>query len=252
MAQGLTEAPIVRSGYGCNSACRFCDQGDWRTTRGDRAADEVADAAVRAGQGGGVVVFSGGEVTMRPELAEWVRLARGAGAKRVLVQTNGRMLAYPGVAQQLRDAGVDVFAVALHGHVAELHDWLTRTEGSFEQAVKGVRRARQAGASIIVNTVVTRPGYRHLGEMAALLFGALGASGWRLIWPRPEGELAGGPAGLTPEPTLVAPHVARARAIAERAGKRLWLELPEAALAPAASPGPAPEPAEESSDVRVA
>lgn len=227
MAQGLKDAPVVRTGYRCNNACRFCDQGDLRETVGDHPDDQLLEAAkeagARAAKARGVVVFSGGEPTLRPELEGWVRAAREAGAKRVIVQTNARMLAYRQAADALVGSGVDIVAVALHGHVPELHDWLTRVPGSFEQTMRGLKNARRAGAHVLLNTVVTRPNMRHLGAIAHL--GVIhGARSVRFIWPKPRGEAAALAPSLICDPRMAGPHIDRAVAYVERLGRRVAID----------------------------
>lgn len=229
MAQGLKDAALVRSGYRCNSACRFCDQGDWRETRGDRPADEVlADVLVSAeaaARGSGVLVLSGGEITLRRELPEWVAAAREAGARTVVVQTNGRMLSYKKWARQLVEAGCDVVAVALHGPDAPLHDYLTRSEGSFDQAVVGMGNVRRYGAKVYVNTVITRSNFRHLPDMA-LKLPVWGAQGIRFNWPRTEGVALELAPSIIPHPEMVAPHLRRAMEIAKKLKRRVDYEGP--------------------------
>ncbi|MCB9727919.1 MAG: radical SAM protein [Deltaproteobacteria bacterium] len=229
MAQGLKDAVLVRTGYGCNNACVFCNQGDWRSTRGDRSAEDVQadviDGARRAAQGSGVLVLAGGEVTLRHELPHWIETARRHGARRVVVQTNGRMLAYPRFAETLCTSGADIFAVALHGPTAELHDWLTQAPGSFDQAVRGIRNVVRAGARVFINTVVTRSGFRHLPEVSALLPG-LGASGIRFIWPDADGRALDLAPSVIPHPHMVAPHLWRAVALARARGCRVVFEGP--------------------------
>lgn len=229
VAQGLKDAVLIRTGYGCNNACVFCNQGDWRATRGDRAAEDVQadviDGARRAAQGSGVVVLAGGEVTLRHELPHWIETARRHGAKRVVIQTNGRMLAYPKLAETLVTSGADTFGVALHGPRAEVHDWLTQAPGSFDQAVRGVRNVVRAGARVYINTVITRSGFRHLPELAALL-PALGARGVRFIWPDAEGKALDLKPSVLPSPYMVAPHLWRAVALAQAHGRRVIFEGP--------------------------
>lgn len=230
VAQGLKASGLVRSGYACNNACRFCDQGDWRETRDERSDEEVlqlVDQAVETARAGsGVVVFAGGEVTLRPELPQWIERAREQGARRVLIQTNGRMLAYPRNARKLVSAGADIFAVALHGHIAPLHDWLTRVPGSYEQALKGIENARRAGANVLVNTVITRSNFRHLPEIVALL-PRLGVGGIRFIWLRSEGHAEAQIPSLAASPDMVSRYLIRALELARGLKRRVQFEAPE-------------------------
>ena len=190
--------------------------------QGDRAPEEIL-AEARAVTPGSTVVFSGGEITLRRELASWVEAAKEAGAKTVIVQTNGRMLSYKKLARRLIRAGVDVFAVALHGHKAELHDWLTRVDGSFEQAMVGIRNVQSCGGVVYVNTVITRSNFRHLPDMAKLL-PSWGASGIRFMWARREGAAIDQAPALIPNQELVAPYLEQAGGIARALNRHVNVE----------------------------
>lgn len=234
MAQGLTGAQLVRTGYRCNNACRFCNQGDLRAREGDRGDEDVAAAVARAAEAAGpagVVVLAGGEVTLRSELPRWVALARERGAGRIVLQTNGRMLAYRGYAEQLVEAGVGTVAVALHGHVPALHDWLTRAEGSHAQALRGIRQARRAGGEIVVNTVICRSNFRHLADIVAVGQRA-GAQAFRFLWPEPVGAAAASAASLIAHPEMVRPWARRARKMAERLSARVSFDFDQAVTGP--------------------
>jgi MoaA/NifB/PqqE/SkfB family radical SAM enzyme len=213
--QGLKEAALIHSGYGCNSACRFCDQVALRRDEGDRSSEEVTASIEAMDLDGKTAVFAGGEITLRRELSNWIEHARRRGAERIVIQTNGRMLAYPKLVKRLSRAGADIFAVALHGHTAELHDWLTRSEGSFAQTIKGLENLRASGAVILVNCVMTRSNYRHMPQIVQLA-GRLGAAAVRFIWPRPEGDAVAEWPMLEPEPSMVRRYADLATGVGEK------------------------------------
>ena len=221
---------LIRSGYSCNNNCRFCDQGALRHEVGDHSDAEVLERIGSFGPAEGAAerawVLAGGEVTLRAGLGEWVKAIRRQGAGAVIVQTNGRMLAYRRYANDLAACGVDAVAVALHGHRAELHEWLTRAEGSYEQLMRGVANARRAGLRILLNTVVTRSGFRHLPEVAAML-PRLDVALWRIIWPRRAGTAEEHWASLEPDPSLALPFVRSAMLAARRLERRVQFEAPD-------------------------
>lgn len=185
--------------------------------------DEVVRAAIaKSGWERGTVAalevfFTGGEVTLREELTAAVTSAKNAGAAKVTLRTNGRMLAYRGVAQGLREAGVDAIEVALHGHIDAVHDWETRVEGSFKQSLRGLKRARRAGCETGVNTVVTRSNYRHLAEIAAIVVRS-GATSWRIHELRGLGAAAKPMNALTAPPQMQEPFIRRGAQLARRHG----------------------------------
>ncbi|MGZ3477482.1 MAG: radical SAM protein, partial [Polyangiales bacterium] len=103
----------VLTNHTCNHACTFC------TIR--RPADdpaEISHAAVkqRITEAGAVeeLVITGGEPTMRRDLAALVKHARASGARSIVLETNASLLDPPRVAA-LREAGVDVVRVHVPG-----------------------------------------------------------------------------------------------------------------------------------------
>jgi MoaA/NifB/PqqE/SkfB family radical SAM enzyme len=135
-----------------------------------RAAIEAA-AANRAGE----VVLGGGEPTVDRELVRHVRHAREVGVARVVVETNGRMLAHRPNAERLVRAAPSEVAVSIQGASAGVHDAVTREPGSFAQSIEGLRHvmelvaARRAPVAVRVQTVVTAANLRDLPALAAQL-----------------------------------------------------------------------------------
>ncbi|MCA9700921.1 MAG: radical SAM protein, partial [Myxococcales bacterium] len=90
---------LIKVGYACNEHCSFCHTLDVRHIQGSTA--EV-DGKIRraAALGYEMVVLSGGEPTIRPELIHWATLVSELDMDFGLV-TNGQMLAYPDVVEKL-------------------------------------------------------------------------------------------------------------------------------------------------------
>lgn len=155
----------------CNNACLFCPQA---TSRDDPAApaffslDALEEKVRQASRSGETLAFVGGEPTLLPALPALVRLARAEGARGVVVQTNGRRLAYAAYARELRAAGVSAVDVSLHGSTAAMHEYHTQTEGSFAQTLTGIGVARAADLVVGVTCVLTRSNYRHAADIARL------------------------------------------------------------------------------------
>ena len=196
----------VKLGFSCNNRCRFCVQGDKRRRFPDLSTDEAKERLRRARTTSDAVVLTGGEVTIRPDIVELVAYARSLGFRTIQIQTNGRMLAYGALARRLAEAGATEFSPALHGHVPELHDFLTRAPGSFEQTVAGIRNVARLGLPIVTNTVVVRPNYRHLPDIARLLV-RLGVTQYQFAFVHALGEAARNFESMVPRMGLVAPYV---------------------------------------------
>jgi len=91
------------------------------------------------------IAIGGGEPTLFPGLAEYVRQMKEQGIF-VSVLTNGRMLKFKDRLEELVDAGVDHFHVSVHSHVEQVHDAISRTAGSYRDTLNGLHNLRQAQA----------------------------------------------------------------------------------------------------------
>lgn len=159
----------LKTGFSCNNHCRFCVQGNKRRIYGNKTTDIIKEELKDAIKDFNSVVFTGGEPTIRKDFLELVSYTRNLGFKNIQIQTNGRMFAYKKFAQNTVDAGANEFGIALHGHSNILHDYLTSTLGSFEQTTQAIKNLKFLGQFVITNTVITKPNYRHLPQIASLL-----------------------------------------------------------------------------------
>lgn len=202
-------------GFACNNACVFCAQGALRDK--EEGPPDVA-AQLEEIAPGDVVAFLGGEPTVHDELPAWIKAADARGAARIVVQTNGRRLAYRAFTRALREASPRLaLDVALQGATAAMHEYHTGTPGSFEQTVRGVRQARAERIPVGITTVVTRSSFRHLGEIARLAHAA-GAEAIHFARAEPFGRAAAARDRLLPAREMILPYLTRAVAEAQRLG----------------------------------
>ncbi len=185
----------IKVGFQCNNHCRFCVQGNKRAICPDKTDKEVRSILAKMAKSHQGVVFTGGEPTIRRELVDWVRYAKGLGYRRIQVQTNGRLFAYRGYCQEIISAGANEFGPALHGSRAEIHDHLTCSPGSFDQTVQGIKNLKSLNQYILTNTVITKPNYRDLPNIAKLLVG-LGVDQFQFAFVHINQIIAGNPAML--------------------------------------------------------
>ncbi len=161
----------LKLGFSCNNNCLSCPQAHNRHL-GDLSTEKVKNnLALGFSHGVNELVLTGGEPTMRNDLPEIVRHARKIGYEHVQLQTNGRRLCYMSFARSLVSAGVTEFAPAIHGHTPEIHDYITSSPGAFDQAVRGIRNLKELGQMVVMNSVITKPNFRHLPKIARLFTG---------------------------------------------------------------------------------
>jgi pyruvate-formate lyase-activating enzyme len=153
-------------GFACSNRCVFCAQGDLRLSEQAVSSKQISNQLQRlATEGVRSVAFVGGEPTLHEELPGWIREAQGSGFASVLLQTNGRRLAYPAYTNALRRAALRTVEVSMAGPREQVHEYHTRVPQSFRQSVAGVAGARRAGLTVGLTFVVTRSNFRHLAEM---------------------------------------------------------------------------------------
>jgi cyclic pyranopterin phosphate synthase len=172
--------------------------------------------ALEAVSPGETVAFLGGEPTIFADLPAWIRAADARGAAHIVLQTNGRRLAYRAFARLLHEASPRLrLDVSLHGSTAPMHDWHTGVEGSFAQTVQGLRHARAERIPAGVTVVVTRSNYRHLVEIVRVAHAA-GADAVHFAPVEAAGRASRDQARLVPAPEMVAPYLERASSEAGR------------------------------------
>jgi pyruvate-formate lyase-activating enzyme/2-polyprenyl-3-methyl-5-hydroxy-6-metoxy-1,4-benzoquinol methylase len=150
---------LIKVGYGCNDHCTFCHTLDVRHI--DGTAAEVSRKIVRArALGHTMVVLSGGEPTIRPELVRWAQETAALDMDFGLV-TNGRLLSYPDVVAQLLAHRLRYVYLSLHGGSATIHNRLVRTD-AFAQSYGAIAQLAGRGLDLKVNCVVTLQNVDHL------------------------------------------------------------------------------------------
>ncbi|HRI66596.1 MAG TPA: radical SAM protein [Polyangium sp.] len=151
---------LIKVGYACNENCTFCHTADIRhlddTTE---RVDWKIDRAKRLGYS--MVVLSGGEPTMRPELLRWAKRIATHGLDLGLV-TNGLMLAYPHVTDELiRDCRLKYVYMSLHGGDAKVHGSVVRAD-TFSKAMQAIGNLHGRIDDLTINCVVTTANVQHL------------------------------------------------------------------------------------------
>jgi len=159
----------------CNQACVWCTR---RSDRDDPRFIQAASVRARIEEGlaGGAeeVVVTGGEPTMRGDLAELVAHARASGARRIVLETNATLLDGPR-ARALKDAGLDVARVNVPAF-GDACDALTRDAGGFARALAGMKALAEAGVAIEAALTVVSSTAPHLAGLPDALHAALGAA----------------------------------------------------------------------------
>ncbi len=157
---------LIKVGYGCNENCTFCHARERREVQG--ASAEIHAKIARAFElGHTMVVFSGGEATLRPELFEWFEHAVRLGMDTGLV-TNGLRLAYPDFLEKLLARRLKYVYLSLHATRPEVHQRIVRAD-THGAALRAVENLAGRGLDFTINCVVTTQNLEHLEDLVDLV-----------------------------------------------------------------------------------
>lgn len=174
------------STVGCNLACAHCRRLEVsrELSRFDLTTDQ-AKAFIRAlpQTGKPILVFSGGEPLMRPDLFDLAAEAVGVGLP-IALATNGTIM-NDELAARIRDVGFRRVSISFDGPDAPTHDQF-RGQGAFDSSVAGFKALRRVGMSMQINTTVARHNYRKLDQTYQLAID-LGADALHIFMLVPVG-----------------------------------------------------------------
>jgi MoaA/NifB/PqqE/SkfB family radical SAM enzyme len=154
---------LIKVGYTCNNNCCFCHSTDHTDDPDLTTTELVRKIDLAANSGHQMVVLSGGEPTIRPDLLAVAGHAARRGLDFGLV-TNGRMLSYAALLERLLACRLRYVHISLHGD-REVHDAIVET-CSHAESIAGARAAATRGLHPTINCVVTR---RNIGHLRALV-----------------------------------------------------------------------------------
>ncbi|OGO23170.1 MAG: radical SAM/SPASM domain-containing protein [Chloroflexi bacterium RBG_16_50_9] len=156
---------ITRS---CNLFCAHCRasahkggyEGELTTAECFRVIDGILDV------GRPMIILTGGEPLLRPDVLEIARYAAQKGL-RVVMGTNGTLVTEE-TAARLKEIPVACIGVSLDFPSAERHDNFRCQVGAFNVAMVGIKNARQAGIDIQINSTISKINVTYIGELLSL------------------------------------------------------------------------------------
>ena len=221
-AHRIQKVEIV-TGFSCNNNCRFCSIGERSFDKSTETLKRDVERAARITRK--EINFTGGEPTIRKDIFELVEFASSFKFEDVRVTTNGRMFSYKSFARKMLTSGLTGAIFSIHAPTPSVHDYLTRVDGSFVQAMKGWKNLRNLGCEIDNNVVLTSRNYMLLPELAEYL-SKNGLRAMCIIYPTIDGNLLKNPE-LIPEFGRVAPFVHKTIDILKKHKKTVWcLNIP--------------------------
>ena len=152
----------------CNLTCKHCyatsaDKdfpGELSTEQVFAVMDDLKQYGVP------VLILSGGEPLMRPDIFEISHRAKAMGFY-VGLSSNGTLIDHDNIAQ-IAAVGYDYVGVSLDG-MREVHDRFRRRDGAFDESLRGIRLCRDVDIKVGLRFTLTRDNARDLPDLLQLL-----------------------------------------------------------------------------------
>jgi len=180
--------------YRCDNSCGHCyvsrdrKVAEMDTAQWKQVIDRLWDIGVYH------VSFTGGEATLRDDLAELVAHTQDVGMVSGLL-TNGRRLADKKFLKTLVDEGIDYFQVTLESSDKAIHNKMVGTDG-WDQTVAGIKNAARTALYTITNTTITRHNIKTLSKTVDFIAG-LGVNAFAMNGIIYSGEAKSGKDAVT-------------------------------------------------------
>lgn len=172
----------------CDLACVHCrasavsyrDPRELSTAEGKALLDSVA------AMGTPLVVLTGGDPAMRPDLVELVEHGAKLGLVMAVTPSGTPLMDEP-LLRRLRDAGMARLAVSVDGPDAASHDAFRRVDGSFAHTLRILEQARALGIERQINTTIGPHNVEQIAELGQLV-ADVGAVLWSVFVIVPTGR----------------------------------------------------------------
>ena len=137
----------------CNLACKHCYQDadeaqerELNTSEAKVMIDQIAKAGFK------IMIFSGGEPLLRPDIFELVAHAASKGLRPVF-GTNGILITEE-VAQRLKESGACAMGISVDSLDAKKHDHFRGMENAHQLTMQGIENCKKAGLPFQLHTTV--------------------------------------------------------------------------------------------------
>ena len=152
----------------CNLKCVHCYaqakdiefENELSIEEGKNLIDDLANF------GSPVILFSGGEPTLRKDLSELAAYAREKGM-RAVISTNGTLIDR-NLAKKLKDVGLSYVGVSLDG-IRETNDRFRGVKGAFDAALKGLHNCQEEGIKVGLRFTINKQNVRDIPAIFDLL-----------------------------------------------------------------------------------
>ena len=172
----------------CNLKCVHCRSSsgleatghpDFTLAEARRVLDDIASYAKP------VVVLSGGEPLLRPDVFEIATYGTGLGL-RMCLATNGTLVTRE-ICGKIKGAGIKMVSLSLDGASAEVHDNFRNQPGAFAGTLNAAKLFKENGIQFLINSSFTKRNQEEIPKIYHLAK-ELGATAWYMFMIVPTGR----------------------------------------------------------------
>jgi putative heme d1 biosynthesis radical SAM protein NirJ2 len=137
----------------CNLKCRHCYQ-DAGSKSAKELTTEEAKKMIKEIKSAGfkIMIFSGGEPLMRPDIYELVSYASSKGLRPVF-GTNGTLITEE-TAKKLKNSGAKAMGISVDSLEEEKHNYFRGKEDAFQRTMEGIENCKKAGLPFQIHTTI--------------------------------------------------------------------------------------------------
>jgi radical SAM protein with 4Fe4S-binding SPASM domain len=171
----------------CNMKCSHCyinatDKkltNELTTKEGKQLMDQIYEVSRP------LLVLSGGEPLLRPDIFELIEYGSAKGLKMGLGSSG--YLIDDAVARKLKKAGIATVSISLDSNIPAQHDEFRGVEGAWERAVNACKALRKNNVLVQVNTTLTHDNYDQIDGIMTLAE-SIGVENFHLFFLVPTGR----------------------------------------------------------------
>ena len=171
----------------CNLACKHCRAeahiepypGECDTASAKALIDTFPAV------GSPIIIFTGGEPLLRPDIFELATYARDKGLRCVMAP-NGTLITEEN-ARRIKECGIQRCSISIDGTNTAAHDLFRGVPGSLDASMRGIGFLKKAGVPFQINTTVTKDNLSHFKKIFSLAE-SLGAAAWHIFLLVPMGR----------------------------------------------------------------
>lgn len=173
----------------CNLACKHCRAEAHPEPYPGELSNSEAKALIDTFPevGNPIIIFTGGDPMMRPDVYDLADYARNKGL-RCVMSPNGTLIT-PESAELIKNAGFQRCSISIDGADAASHDHFRGVPGAFEASLRGIELLKAQGIEFQINTTVTKTNLSTFKDIFRLCEN-LGAAAWHIFLLVPMGRAA--------------------------------------------------------------